>query len=107
MGTVRKAGSHFFFVPSLQWEGDFNHDHDHDHDYDDDHDLFVHRDTETQSFVLLKTFVSPCLYFPLVSDATALPQGVVFRKTSLLRGEGYGEGQALIGMELEGAPLYL
>jgi len=29
-----------------------------DDDHDDDHDLFVHRDTETQSFVLLKTFVS-------------------------------------------------
>ena len=39
-----------FFVPSLQWEGDFNDDH--------DYDLFVHRDTETQSFVFLKTFVS-------------------------------------------------
>jgi hypothetical protein len=71
MGTVRRDGSHFFFVPSLQGEGDFNDDH--------DYDLFVHRDTETQSFVFLKTFVSPCLYFPLVTDATALPQGVVFR----------------------------
>ncbi len=40
MGTVRRDGSHFFFVPSLQVEGDFNDDH--------DYDLFVHRDTETQ-----------------------------------------------------------
>ena len=125
MGAVRRDGSHFFFVPSLQgggfyqgWgigeapltsealnqpEGRLNSCNATLKPFNL---LFVHRDTETQSFVFLKTFVSLnksltfdhlrassygthliailCLYFPPVSDATALPQGGVFSKTPSL-----------------------
>ena len=33
--------------------------------------------------IVKKNFVSLCLYFPLVSDATALPQGVVLPEAPL------------------------